>query len=281
MKSLQLWEEPDLTPDTKIVRYMRLSAFLSLLKGRIFIPMLRTLQQELDPTEGLLTSTFPNFVMALGAFAASENLSEWLHPAEYESIKDIHSKAFKTQALPDVVELTSRLEETRAVLCFHRQPAEVMAMWQIYARDGVAIETTPRQLDKAVTFPAGSYPHLAKINYHNEGDQDLEKRAIPLIARPYLFKLKCYEFEDEVRLGMVTKLSAEKLKGVHLDVDARSMITGVRLSPFMHRTEAKDIISFCQPLLPGCDIRQSSKRNIFPAQRYGVPFPASDLSENA
>lgn len=272
-KIVQLWH--GLAPDTRLVRYMRLSAFLSLISGRQFFPSLKVLQGSSDPTEGQLTSTHFSFVRALAAFASRPDLAPWLHPSEIASIQAIHSAALNAPC-PDLETVQRRLEErlaeTRAILCFHGKPEEDMAMWQIYARDGVAIETTPHQLD-AFAFPANSFPHLAEVRYRDVG-QFGDEEPISLIARPYLFKLSCYGFEKEIRLAFVTEPTGS---GVTIQVNARKLIKSVRFSPFMHADEAKVIGDLCRPFLDTHDIEQSTNRAIPPWSRYGVPFSGGDL----
>lgn len=259
MASTIFWD--GLKPDDPLVRYMRLSAFLSLVKGHLFIPSLETLQQSSDPTEGLLSTTSISFPLALAKFTATptKDMGQWLFPEEIKSIENLHGEARNGQPNSIVVRLAEQIARTRAVLSFYARREENMAMWQIYARDGVAIETSPASLE-AIDLPCHSVPHLARVRYHNVGD-DLEKDAIPLLARPYLFKLKCYEFEQEVRWAMVKLPEGQ---GIMVQVNPREFVKRVRFSPFMHPSEANVIADLCRPLLDTTDICQSATRRIDP-----------------
>lgn len=268
MNSVICWD--GLTPETPLVRYLRMSAFLALLKGQLFVPSLRQLQASCDPTEGLLSSTSRTFPLAWGRFlAATEGaLGEWLHPEEINSLREVRERALRNPTELPTEDLTEAIALSRGILCFHLKREEDMAMWQIYARDGVLIETNPGSLD-AIQVPVNSPAHIGRIRYHKVGD-DLEKDAIPLIARPYFFKLKGYEFEQEARWAVVTKPAKA---GTLLPVDAKKLVRRVRFSPFMHRSEARLLAELCRPFLDTDDIKQSPSRAIDPLDQYGMPVP--------
>ena len=257
----------DLHPETPLVRYLRMGAFLALLKGQMFVPSLRQLQTSCDPTEGLLSSTSQSFPDAWRRFVAAteSQLLDVLDPAEAASISDVHKEAKGTGFLSLTDKLTTTIALSRAILCFYTEQEEDMAMWQLYARDGVAIETTPSRLE-AIEVDSKCAPHIARVRYNRVGD-DLQKDSIPLIARPHLFKLNCYSFERETRWVLVTKPCEI---GVLLKVNPRLLIKRVRFSPFMHPNEAKVLKELCKLFLDTTDVTLSPSRSISPVDRYGV-----------
>jgi hypothetical protein len=140
-------------------------------------------------------------------------------------------------------------------------------MWQLYAKDGVLIETNAHRLESIQT-PGESEAFLARIRYC-EIDDEFNQDDIQLLARPYLFKLKCYGFEREAR-WVVTSPSG--WTGQPLPVDPKILIKKVRFSPFMPSGAAALLKEFSRPFLATDDIEQSQSRVVEPLDQVGAPI---------
>lgn len=272
-----LWD--GLKTNTPLFRYLPLTALLSLLKGQIFVPSLKQLQDSSDPTEGSLPSTCPRFENAWGRFANSteEELHQVITPVEYECIRSLHDQARHGRETPLPVpthEIISTVSNTRGVLCFQRNGSENMAMWRIDAQDGARIETDAAGLE-SIKPPSGSERFLGSIRYVETGE-DLEKEDIRLIARPYLFKQRCYEFEQESRWIIAYPSGWE---GHFLSVDPKDLIKTVRLSPFIRMADAKILMELIRDYLPAATIEHSGSRFLNPLNQIRMPVPLGKALE--
>lgn len=246
-------------------RYMRLGAYLSLLKGDLFVPKLRTLRENSDPTEGQLLLTSESFVKAWSGFDQSCDWQGDLERFEEDSLQTISSEK-DLSIRPFLVEnYYNHVADSRAVLCFCGSDQESMAMWQIFARDGVLIQTTCGALGE-INLGSNKSSVLANIRYRNVG-ANLEKEYPQLVARPQLFKLKCYEFENEIRWFTSIEGSGP---GLCLNIDSKRFVKKVVLSPFMFRNEADAVKRISESVLGQIDISQSSGRFIRREYQYGI-----------
>jgi hypothetical protein len=76
--------------DLAIVRYMKIATFLMLIRGKVFIPSLKTLQQT-DPVEALLPSrVYPGYIGFHEALKQGEGF-EWIRSKGQKSGRVIDS----------------------------------------------------------------------------------------------------------------------------------------------------------------------------------------------
>jgi hypothetical protein len=162
--SIQVFaSDSELDGATPLWRYMKLSILLLLSEGKAFFPSVRTLQAS-DPLEGTQhhdpTWLFTMFQHLHGSEALSEFeswlMNEWDEVSNHNlSNSGSFAPSYKYQLLCE--EFTKRMAARRAVWCWIRNSYESAAMWSIYAKAGVAIETTwdalQRSLPKKMALP--------------------------------------------------------------------------------------------------------------------------------
>lgn len=225
----------ELPDDAELWRYMSLSAFLMLLRGKVYIPTIEELREE-DPTEGTGRCERTRFHFA--------NLSgpdlEWLqaHAKEQEMSILKHPQTGSQQRAKIFMSIWDReLAKRRTIWCWHRAAIESMALWHVYGKEGVAIKTTPAKLKKAV-HPA-HFDNAIIASVHYVQDAHLEALGHHFM-RPYLLKQKCYAHENEVRV--VFPRNSDDPNGRRLlSINAQKLISEVWISPHIHRSEAVEI----------------------------------------
>jgi hypothetical protein len=230
------WTSIDSEPvpdETPIVRYMKLSSFLMLICGRVFLPNLRKLQ-EIDAHEGGL----PSYLFGKSYGHHLRNLlephevrlrgkAEGLAPPK-EPNNSPNYDYFRFLADIWLAELAKR----RSVWCWNRYEHESYALWQLYGQRGVCLHSTvgrvKRALEKVGPFrglvAAISYALPRRLFFIGEDTKPIESMTQPrFLERPYLYKEICYDFEKEVRFvfGINPDLSSEKSNrhGIVIDLD--------------------------------------------------------------
>lgn len=126
---------------------MRLSALLMLLRNKIFVPTISELRNG-DPIEARILSAKTR--------AYFEDLSEpervWLSQRANERERAIINcpETTSSQLAQIFVRIWDReLSERRRIWCWHRADIESMALWHIYGREGVAVQTSPGRIKRA------------------------------------------------------------------------------------------------------------------------------------
>lgn len=119
------------------------------------------------------------------------------------------------------------------VSCWHRNPSQSMAMWQIYAEKGIAIKSAKTSLKKSLnTNGTVEVPSFGDVVYIDT----LKERFNH--ANDYFHKLKCYEFEREFRavitktgIGTDEKGEINCIDSAFVAVDLCALISEVYVSP--------------------------------------------------
>jgi hypothetical protein len=137
----------ELPENTELWRYMRLSTFLMLLRNKVYVPTIADLRRG-DPLEArrLCQRTCEYFDHLTGPDR------DWLLTCATEREKAIltHPKAQPKEKAGVFRHIWDReLAERRTIWCWHQAKIESMALWHIYAREGVAVKTTPALLKNA------------------------------------------------------------------------------------------------------------------------------------
>src|ERR1035441_2991995 len=168
--SIKIIEGDNIRPDTPLWRYMELSKFTMLLEGRAFIPALGTLKRDADPKEASLPlHSQPYLPELLFEGKPGEEFRNWLAGRGEESRTDTGRTPRESDEAPsaDSVprwldtpydEWLRQLSSRRAIWCWGstpdlrpmQEPWENLAMWNSYARSGIAIKTTVQSIEKAV-----------------------------------------------------------------------------------------------------------------------------------
>lgn len=240
---------PDLFPDVdpenpipgrqKIVRYMSLQALMMLLAGRVFIPSIKKLQ-ETDPLESLLPSKcIPDFPQQCLSLHKKENAG-WLNQAAKQTrLTTTHCEDIQQRHVEVWIH---ELAVRRCIWCWYGDLEESMGLWNSYGARGVAVVSSLERIRKA--FPAMG--HITKtsvgwVKYVNRLLPDFGHSAKEpdWIYRPYYFKQKCYDYEQEIRfvIGLYAGNTLE-LGGDLFQVDPTQLIERVILSPQFRITEA-------------------------------------------
>jgi len=254
----------EISLDTPLWRYMSLGAFFMLLqRNEIFVPSLKKLQES-DPKEMLirrhsLSGTIDRFVHS----ELFKKAKEWLKKKhrsrtgfDLDSWCDEPNSNYHNPAL--IVEWIEQLSMRRCAWCWFspsKAPAhwtESMAMWSLYARNGVAVKATLGQIIAALGEPELNDILVAEVEYRSQGvpsalfdDEDYAKR-------PFLFKSASYLYENEVRF--VFRVNAIAVgSGLKVNVDAKALLGQgeVIISPFVIPDEADALIQVAKGLLPG------------------------------
>ncbi len=253
----------DVPLDTPLWRYMKLSTFFLLLKGKTFIPVLRKLQEG-DPQEGqiLRGSPWDEDLLGLDQFIKAWDWLKKTHRTRRFDLDKLPLHGHQHGVLL-LDEWRYQLSTRRCVWCWFAPTTqsesfhvESMAMWNLYARDGVAIKTSLGNIKLAIQEPELDEMLVAKMDY------DGLLTETDFLKRPFLFKSGSYAHEKEVRL--VFRVNANSvISGLKLNVDPNALLKGgeVVMSPYMARADALAIENVARDLLKGSDVqfRQSSE----------------------
>jgi hypothetical protein len=159
-------------------------------------------------------------------------------------------------------EWLEQLSTRRAVWCWAAPSSlgESMAMWNLYAKSGVAVTTTFEDLVSALKIPNEAQVMVAKVQYHPQGHFALELVEPEFLTRPFVFKNQSYEHEQEVRIVFRIQ-EREGLPGVLIDVDSDRLLAHGRvvISPYMLPGEAEAFREIVRAHKPAIEIRQSTE----------------------
>lgn len=108
-----------------------------------------------------------------------------------------------------------------------------MAQWHVYAKDGVAIRSTPKRIRMALGEDVVESGLIGTIQY-NDGDKPFDESAF---LRPYLIKRRCYDHEKEVRV-VLPRRPTDDAVGLKLRIDGRKLISAIQISPLLPLDEA-------------------------------------------
>jgi hypothetical protein len=247
----------ELTDDTRIVRYVRLSTLLHYLSGRAFIPSLRLLR-NLDPQEGLLAKEV--YQAGYGSHHLKELLTkhqDWLcNQARGPKVvpqggQELSGVGFSFLAQVWLDELARR----RSVWCWNIFEGHSNALWALYGSRGVAVHSTVGQVKRALgkagplrcLIATVRYP-IANLYVQGASPEPTLKMVRGLnLFRPYLFKNRAYRYEEEVRLVFGTdpdpvyedQTLIKAKKGTLVEIDGKSMVEGISVAPEIPPDEAE------------------------------------------
>lgn len=258
--------DKEMEPNTPLWRYMKLSTFLLLLKGTAFIPLLSKLQQA-DPKEVRASkhSAGEEAVRESDAFREAGDWLEKKHTSRRFDLSNLSNDGCFDPAPHRLDEWRFQLSTRRCAWCWfdptpraERSSLESMAMWNLYARDGVLIKTTLGRIEGAVQEPGLDQILVTQINY-GESVQDLERAK-----RPFAFKSGSYGYENEVRL--VFRVNPVVVtSGVKVRLDPGKLLNEeeVVISPYVEADEANAVEHLARKMLDGMQVRfrQSPERS--------------------
>lgn len=224
------YEGEDLTDDTELWRYMRLSMLLVLLDGEAFIPTIEKLRAD-DPTEA--TTLCPRTTKRFQSLTKEDR--KCLLACAPEKAEFMKANP-QIDASPYFSAIWGHeIGKRRCAWCWHAADIESMAQWHIYAKDGVAIRSTPRQIRMALGDVVDSGV-IGRVQY-GEGNQSFDESAF---MRPYLIKSRCYAHEKEVRV-VLPRTPIDHFCGLKLRINGHKLISGIRISPLLPLDEANSL----------------------------------------
>jgi hypothetical protein len=249
-----------------ITRYMRLTTFLMLLEGRLFLPTLATLRKG-DPLESNIPATTyfrfetlfdPIFDPATRIWLLAK-MQKWMR--DYVSLNQ--GNAPNLTGTYYVRTWIDQLARRRCVWCWYDSTVESMAQWKIYGEAGVAVESTPGMVRDALNGKIESLTSMGKILYLPADGLDNDERLVtpPLKTRPYYVKSIAYRYEQEVRFVAEINpdnCSSDELGGFIIEaIDPAKLIKRVIISPHIYPSEATQIKSLIGKLLKGVTVEIS------------------------
>jgi hypothetical protein len=256
--------------DLVIVRYMKISTFLMLINGKVFIPSLKTLQR-IDPVEAFIPtrafSAHPWFHHALHEDEAFQWLCSRAQEIDRDYIeKNKNDKLARSLVLEEI--WLRELPVRRCVWCWYAKRPESMAMWNNYGPHGIAIISSIERVRAALPLPDDALTSVGFVTYLDgpwggDGPDPHDRLTDSLwINRPYYFKHQAYEYEEEVRFVLAGHPDIIATNGGILrNIDASMLIEEVLISPHLHRDEAielRDVILKACPFLEAHQVTISS-----------------------
>jgi hypothetical protein len=242
---LDVADEEKISPDTRLVRYMKLETFLLLLDGLVFVPTLKTLQNA-DRNEAILPLLWTPFYEEKMRPIVMPH-KEWLfetagHPTMRvldEAYRDISDLCLATQCW------RFALATRRCVWCWNRASEHFHFMWKTYGDRGVAIFSTVGKIRKVLSA-SGAQGIVSTVRYVPLADSVPRPEYAALktyFHRPHLFKDSGYKPENEVRF--VLQVDPNQLNvggtGRTVNIDPRAIIDRLEVSPHLFSDEQQTI----------------------------------------
>lgn len=220
----------DMSPDTKLWRYMSFAKFVELLRTKnLSLPSAMMFE---DPYEG-----------ACGKAKNTDLLVEYLSDIvddrmhekrdlqiEHDAVKKIISQAHKYYN-----DLGASNKYFTFISCWHENETESEAMWKLYTQkqpEGVAIQTTFGALKQAINDPD---VQIGRVSYVDYDETFFTSDSY------FWYKRKSFEHEREVRAMVIAdddlrkKMVEDYKRGtivVNLPVDLEVLIQNVYVSPY-------------------------------------------------
>jgi hypothetical protein len=186
-------------PDTIVWKYLDLSKFLDLLLSQ------KLFMSRSDKFEDQYEGTFSE--------------------PTFEEIKKLSTNN------PDFLNYYKTHREKVAISSWHINEYESFAMWQIFTQnsEGLAIQSTVKRLQDALTPEKNYKLHIGEVNYI-----DYKKEYIPFddLFFPFLFKRKSFQYEREIRI--ITDVADNNIKlndGLKINVDISQLIEKIYIHP--------------------------------------------------
>jgi hypothetical protein len=245
---------------TRIVRYMKLETLLlMLIRGWVFIPSHESLR-GLDPLEGELLFSMksaPQFWSQHsdrmnqhnGTFRCERYYRDTGKNPELDPYQEVRYPGDPYENVGACFrQWLDALAAERCVWCWNRFENHSNALWELYAKRGVAVQSTVGQVKDALVAAGVIRGLVSPVEY-----LDRKADSLPNVLRnetnifcPHLFKDVTFDYEKEVRfvLGANHEVLREK-RGVLIRINPTSFINDFELSPRLQQEEqsaAHDLI---------------------------------------
>lgn len=265
-----------LHPTQDLWRYMKLSTFLLLMRGKAWFPSVASLRSG-DPLEGvLLDDMAPELVGKLMKSPDTDALDQWL----LNSLPD-HMRSFLDLNKNDPALLSNLLAEQyaqnlairRLAWCWFASDLESSAMWSIYGGQGVAVRTNVQCLKDALPnakqFSIDWMGYVDRRPCSNRNLRAVTSERPDLWLRPHLLKAIEYEHEKEVR---VTGFCPDDVNGLMVTgIDSEHLVRDVVISPLFPAAEADAIRDLIAEHW-GAAIGDRTQQSTLNGRQYGDEF---------
>lgn len=213
-RDIGILESPN-NENIKVWRYMNLSKFLSLIdKESLFLCRADKMG---DLFEASLTKK---------SIDVREDL--------FTTLQRDHT--FPAELLKKEHEVSSFLRRNCVINCWHMNNYESAAMWKLYSYEngGIAIQTTYKRLKESIIDERDVY--LGLVQYI---DYDTQYIPVDNFIKPFFYKRKSFEHENEVRLfshliNLEGELNLEDNigeSGIYIKIDLQTLIEKIYISP--------------------------------------------------
>lgn len=241
--------------DMPIWRYMSLSAFIRMIQDlTVHIPTLEFLQRD-DPSEGGHGKNLSVFPAPRFDGLSDINIRRWLvqHLSDDDRIACHVATSDAHDPVYDAIEediLRSRwlleIAKRRLAWCWYGVREESMAQWRLYAMQGIAIKSTPRQIIEALNVGQFDLPVEAWPVYYAASPLKTDQHDCPsddeVLRRPFIVKSNVFDHEKEIRFVFPKQnQSISRSSGVTVRLKNLDFIQSVKTSPYLHAGEDKAI----------------------------------------
>jgi hypothetical protein len=249
-------------------RYIKISSLVDLLNGKLFVSSFETLRKA-DPQElDVPAYSFDFLEREFFNNPTFEQEQNWLQRRWEERIG---TRFREVEDLKDRVlfmEWIRELAHRRCTWCWFvslDSTEENVAMWNLYAKDGVLVKTNWKAIQDALADQPEYEAALFKVNYVRVGEHDENFKSADNLNRPYLFKSKGYKHEQEMRV-LFSKQGHWLHPGITLRIDPKKLIKWLTFSPYLSSAEVESLKHILYgtdaertPLLPGVVIDHSQR----------------------
>lgn len=220
----------DISPDTKLWRYMSFAKFVELLHTKnLPLPSAKMFE---DPYEGACgEAKNANILVEYMSNLVDGRMKEkGKTQVESDTLKQIIGEAYKYYN-----SVGASNKKYTFISCWHENETESEAMWKLYTQkhpEGVAIQTTYGALKKAINDPDVQIGRVSYVDY---------EQTFFTSDSYFWYKRKFFEHEREVRVMVIPddelrqKMAEDYKRGtivVNLPVDLDVLIDNVYVSPY-------------------------------------------------
>lgn len=220
----------DMSPDTKLWRYMSFAKFVELLRTKnLSLPSAMMFE---DPYEGACGKAKNSDVLVeyLSNIVGNRIQGKGELQVDPDTLKEIISKANKYYN-----DLGASNKYFTFISCWHENETESEAMWKLYTQkqpEGIAIQTTFGALKQAIN---DSNVQIGRVSYMDYDETFFTSDSY------FWYKRKSFEHEREVRAMVIAdddlreKMVEDYKQGtivVNIPVDLEVLIQNVYVSPY-------------------------------------------------
>ena len=245
--------------DEKLWRYMGIEKLVCLLHERklYFTPLSHF--KETDPYEGYIPKTALHQIIS--------NLQA-IRAASVEHIKDEIRKFHDYEDNPEymriikeyesdditIVKTVQQVVSSTTVNCWHCNQFESEAMWGLYSRQGIAIQTSVKSLTDSLHLTDNSLNiSIGRVKYldFNSAENDMASCLTDDGHTLGMIKRESYAHEKEVRLiasrnFKINGLASLKSEPIMISADVENLIEKIYVSPYASTAMENCITYICE-----------------------------------